>query len=78
MRLRAVPDFYASAAKPDNISPVMGLHVRPSGSRWSGSTELARPRDGHSSALKEKLTGLTPELSPPPDLPFYRARPLAG
>jgi hypothetical protein len=26
----------------------------------------------------EKLTGWTPELSPPPDSPLYRARPLAG
>jgi hypothetical protein len=26
----------------------------------------------------EKLTGWTPELSPPPDSPFYRWRVLAG
>ena len=26
----------------------------------------------------EKLTGWTPELSPPPDSPLYRWRPLAG
>jgi hypothetical protein len=26
----------------------------------------------------EKLTGWTPELSPPPDSPFYRWRLLAG
>jgi hypothetical protein len=26
----------------------------------------------------QKLTGWTPELSPPPDSPLYRARPLAG
>jgi hypothetical protein len=26
----------------------------------------------------EKLTGWTPELSPPPDSPLYRARTLAG
>jgi len=26
----------------------------------------------------EKLTGWTPELSPPPDSPLYRARALAG
>jgi 4-amino-4-deoxy-L-arabinose transferase-like glycosyltransferase len=62
--------------EPDNLSPL-----------WTATTAVRQPlerveRSWRSIVMDtyalEKLTGWTPELSPPPDSPLYRARTLAG
>jgi hypothetical protein len=62
--------------EPDNISPL-----------WASTTAVRQPLERVDRSWRgivmdtyalEKLTGWTPELSPPPDSPLYRARPLAG
>jgi len=62
--------------EPDNASPL-----------WASTTAIREPLERVDRSWRgvvmdtyalEKLTGWTPELSPPPDSPFYRARPLAG
>jgi len=62
--------------EPDQISPL-----------WASTTAVRQPLERVDRSWRgivmdtyalEKLTGWTPELSPPPDSPLYRARPLAG
>ena len=62
--------------EPDNISPL-----------WASTSAVRQPLERvdrrwrglvMDTYVLEKLTGWTPELSPPPDSPLYRARPLAG
>ena len=62
--------------EPDNASPL-----------WASTTAIREPLERVDRSWRgvvmdtyalEKLKGWTPELSPPPDSPFYRARPLAG
>lgn len=62
--------------EPDNNSPL-----------WASVTAIKEPLERVDRSWRgivmdtyalEKLTGWTPELSPPPDSPLYRARPLAG
>jgi 4-amino-4-deoxy-L-arabinose transferase-like glycosyltransferase len=62
--------------EPDNLSPV-----------WATTTAVRQPLERVERSWRgivmdiyalEKLTGWTPELSPPPDSPLYRARTLAG
>ena len=62
--------------EPDNLSPV-----------WAATTAVRQPLERVERGWRgivmdtyalEKLTGWTPELSPPPDSPLYRARTLAG
>jgi 4-amino-4-deoxy-L-arabinose transferase-like glycosyltransferase len=62
--------------EPDNISPL-----------WASTSAVRQPLERVERSWRgivmdtyalEKLTGWTPELSPPPDSPLYRARPLAG
>ena len=61
---------------PDNASPV-----------WATITAVRQPLERVERSWRglvmdtyalEKLTGWTPELSPPPDLPLFRWRVLAG
>ena len=62
--------------EPDNSHPL-----------WRSTTAIKQPLERVDRSWRgmvmdtyvlEKLTGFTPELSPPPDSPLYRARPLAG
>jgi hypothetical protein len=62
--------------EPDNLSPL-----------WAATTALKQPLERVDRSWRgivmdtyalEKLTGWTPELSPPQDSPLYRARVLAG
>jgi 4-amino-4-deoxy-L-arabinose transferase-like glycosyltransferase len=62
--------------EPDNLSPL-----------WQSTTAVRQPLERVARSWRgivmdtyalEKLTGWTPELSPPPDSPLYRARTLAG
>jgi hypothetical protein len=62
--------------EPDNVSPL-----------WASTTAIRQPLERVDRSWRgivmdtyalEKLTGWTPELSPPPDSPLYRARTLAG
>jgi hypothetical protein len=62
--------------EPDNTSPL-----------WDSTTAVKQPLERVDRRWRgivmdtyalEKLTGWTPELSPPPDSPLYRARALAG
>jgi dolichyl-phosphate-mannose-protein mannosyltransferase len=62
--------------EPDNINPL-----------WASTTAVRQPLERVDRSWRgivmdtyalEKLTGWTPQLSPPPDSPLYRARPLAG
>jgi hypothetical protein len=62
--------------EPDNASPV-----------WAATTALREPLERVDRSWRglvmdtyalEKLTGWTPELSPPPDSPLFRWRVLAG
>jgi hypothetical protein len=62
--------------EPDQISPL-----------WASTTAVRQPLERVDRSWRgivmdtyalEKLTGWTPELSPPPGSPLYRARPLAG
>ncbi|MGZ5877009.1 MAG: glycosyltransferase family 39 protein [Bradyrhizobium sp.] len=62
--------------EPDNNSPL-----------WTSVTAIKEPLERVDRSWRgivmdtyalEKLTDWTPELSPPPDSPLYRARPLAG
>ncbi len=62
--------------EPDNSSPL-----------WAATTAIKEPLERVDRSWRgivmdtyalEKLTGWTPELSPPQDAPLYRARPLAG
>jgi 4-amino-4-deoxy-L-arabinose transferase-like glycosyltransferase len=62
--------------EPDNLSPL-----------WKSTTAVRQPLERVERSWRgivmdtyalEKLTGWTPELSPPPDSPLYRARTLAG
>jgi hypothetical protein len=62
--------------EPDNTSPL-----------WDSTTAVREPLERVDRSWRgivmdtyalEKLTGWTPEISPPPDSPLYRARPLAG
>jgi len=62
--------------EPDNTSPL-----------WTATTAIKEPLERVDRSWRgivmdtyalEKLTGWTPELSPPQDAPLYRARPLAG
>jgi hypothetical protein len=62
--------------EPDNLSPL-----------WQSTTAVRQPLQRVARSWRgivmdtyalEKLTGWTPELSPPPDSPLYRARTLAG
>jgi 4-amino-4-deoxy-L-arabinose transferase-like glycosyltransferase len=64
------------AREPDNFSPV-----------WADTTAVRTPLERVDRSWRgivmdtyalEKLTGWTPELSPPPDSPLYRWRVLAG
>ena len=64
------------ARQPDDANPV-----------WSSTTAIREPLERVDRRWRgivmdtyalEKLTGWTPELSPPPDSPLYRARTLAG
>jgi 4-amino-4-deoxy-L-arabinose transferase-like glycosyltransferase len=64
------------ARQPDDATPV-----------WSSTTAIREPLERVDRRWRgivmdtyalEKLTGWTPELSPPPDSPLYRARTLAG
>jgi hypothetical protein len=75
----------------DRIKNQIGLYVARepdnAGSIWSATTAVRQPlerveRNWRGTLMDtyalEKLTGWTPELSPPPDSPFYRWRALAG
>jgi hypothetical protein len=62
--------------EPDNASPL-----------WASTTAIREPLERVERSWRgivmdtyalEKLTGWTPELSPPPDSPLYRWRVLAG
>jgi 4-amino-4-deoxy-L-arabinose transferase-like glycosyltransferase len=62
--------------EPDNLSPL-----------WAATTAVRQPLERVERSWRgivmdtyalEKLTGWTPELSPPPGSPLYRARTLAG
>jgi hypothetical protein len=62
--------------EPDNLSPL-----------WAATTAVRQPLERVERSWRgivmdtyalEKLTGWTPELSPPQDSPLYRARTLAG
>lgn len=62
--------------EPDNLSPL-----------WAATTAVRQPLERVERSWRgivmdtyalEKLTGWTPELSPPPESPLYRARTLAG
>jgi 4-amino-4-deoxy-L-arabinose transferase-like glycosyltransferase len=62
--------------EPDDLSPL-----------WKSTTAVRQPLERVERSWRgivmdtyalEKLTGWTPELSPPPDSPLYRARTLAG
>jgi hypothetical protein len=62
--------------EPDDKSPL-----------WASTTAVRQPLERVERSWRgivmdtyalEKLTGWTPELSPPPDSPFYRWRLLAG
>jgi tripartite-type tricarboxylate transporter receptor subunit TctC len=62
--------------EPDNLSPL-----------WAATTAVRQPLERVERSWRgivmdtyalEKLTGWTPEISPPPDSPLYRARTLAG
>ena len=62
--------------EPDNLSPL-----------WAATTAVREPLERVDRIWRgivmdtyalEKLTGWTPELSPPPDSPLYRWRVLAG
>jgi 4-amino-4-deoxy-L-arabinose transferase-like glycosyltransferase len=73
--IRGQPGLYVGR-EPDNISPL-----------WASTTAIRQPLERVERSWRgivmdtyalEKLTGWTPELSPPPDSPLYRARPLAG
>ena len=64
------------AREPDNANPL-----------WASTTAIREPLERVERSWRgivmdtyalEKLTGWTPELSPPPDSPFYRWRVLAG
>jgi 4-amino-4-deoxy-L-arabinose transferase-like glycosyltransferase len=64
------------AREPDNANPL-----------WASTTAIREPLERVDRGWRgivmdtyalEKLTGWTPQLSPPPDSPLYRARPLAG
>jgi len=64
------------AREPDNANPV-----------WASTTAVREPLEQVQRAWRglvmdtyalEKLTGWTPELSPPPDSPLFRWRVLAG
>src|SRR5207244_13446025 len=64
------------AREPDNTNPL-----------WTSTTAVREPLERVERSWRgtvmdtyalEKLTGWTPELSPPPDSPFYRWRVLAG
>ena len=64
------------AREPDNASPL-----------WASTTAVKEPLQRVDRSWRgivmdtyalEKLTGWTPELSPPPDSPLYRWRALAG
>ena len=64
--------------EPDNATnPIWADRPRRSANRSNGSIAVWRGRVMDTYAL-EKLTGWTPELSPPPDSPLFRWRVLAG
>jgi hypothetical protein len=75
----------------DQIAGRTGLYVArepdESGGIWSGTTASREPLERVDRSWRgivmdtyalEKLTGWTPELSPPPDSPLFRWRVLAG
>ena len=64
------------AREPDNANPFWASTTAIA-SRWNGSSAVWRGVVMDTYAL-EKLTGWTPELSPPPDSPLFRWRVLAG
>jgi 4-amino-4-deoxy-L-arabinose transferase-like glycosyltransferase len=73
--IRGQPGLYVGR-EPDNISPL-----------WASTSAVRQPLERVERSWRgivmdsyalEKLTGWTLELSPPPDSPLYRVRPLAG
>ena len=64
------------AREPDNCNPRVDVDDGGQRSRSSGSSAVWRGIVMDTYAL-EKLTGWTPELSPPPDSPLFRWRVLA-